>query len=104
MGAAAAAVAIRERRMVEAFQIAGATSPDRARTADEVGVDAGSLGWRRLHNRAVIRESSPGSGRYYLDQEVWIAVRRTRMRILVIFLFVALFAWLALVFTQRRAA
>jgi hypothetical protein len=104
MGAAAAAVAIRERRMVEAFQIAGATSPDRARTADEVGVDPGSLGWRRLHNRAVIRESSPGSGRYYLDQEVWIAVRRTRMRILVIFLIVALFAWLALVFTQRRAA
>ena len=81
MGAAAAAVAIAERRMVEAFELAGATSAAAARTPDEVGVETSSLGWRRLTNRAVIREAEPGSGRYYLDREVWQAVRRTRMRL-----------------------
>jgi hypothetical protein len=33
---------------------------------------------KRLHNRAVIREAAPGM--YYLDEEVWTAVRRTRQR------------------------
>jgi hypothetical protein len=33
---------------------------------------------KRLHNSAVIRETSPGL--YYLDEEVWIAVRRNRRR------------------------
>ena len=93
MGAAAAAVAIAERRMVEAFERAGATSPAAARTPDEVGVDTSSFGWRRLTNRAVIREAAPGSGRYYLDREVWQAVRRTRMRILVILILIVLGAW-----------
>jgi hypothetical protein len=37
-----------------------------------------TLAVRRLRNRAVIREASPGA--YYLDEEVWAAVRRTRIR------------------------
>jgi hypothetical protein len=90
MGAAAAAVAMAERRMVEAFEIARATSPDTARTPDELAVDTGSIGWRRLHSRAVVRESAPGSGRYYLDREVWQAVRRTRMRMLVVLIVIIL--------------
>jgi hypothetical protein len=34
---------------------------------------------KRLYNRAVIREAGPGL--YYLDEEVWEAVRRTRRRL-----------------------
>jgi hypothetical protein len=33
---------------------------------------------KRLHDSAVIREAAPGL--YYLDEEVWIAVRRNRRR------------------------
>ena len=93
MGAAAAAVAVAERRMVEAFELAGATSVAAARSPDEVGVDPSSLSWRRLTNRAVIREAAPGSGRYYLDREVWQAVRRTRMRLVVVLILIVLAAW-----------
>ena len=94
MGAAAAAVAIAERRIVEAFELAGATSAATARTPAEVGVEPASLGWRRLTNRAVVREAAPGSGRYYLDREVWQAVRRTRMRLVVILVVILLGVWL----------
>ena len=38
-----------------------------------------SMAVRRLHDRAVIREAAPGV--YYLDEEVWTAVRRTRRRV-----------------------
>ena len=96
MGAAAAVVVAAERRMIEAFENARATSPESARTPDDLGLDTHSLGWRRLHGRAVIREESPGSGRYYLDREVWQAVRRTRMRLLVIIIVVLLGIWLYL--------
>ena len=40
----------------------------------------------------MIRESDPGSGRYYLDNEVWQAVRSTRRRMVLIVLAVALVA------------
>ncbi len=93
MGAAAAAVAIAERRIVEAFELAGATSAATARTPDDVGVDPVSLGWRRLTSRAVVREAAPGSGLYYLDREVWQAVRRTRMRLVVVLIVIILGAW-----------
>jgi len=39
---------------------------------------------RRLRNRAVIREAAPNV--YYLDEEVWAAVRRTRLRLLTVFI------------------
>lgn len=94
MGAAAAAVVIAERRIVEAFELAGATSPGNARTPDELAVETTSLGWRRLTNRAVVREAVPGSGRYYLDREVWRAVRRTRIRLLVVLILIVLGAWI----------
>lgn len=96
MGAAAAAVVVAERRMMEAFERAGAISAATARTPDEVGVETSSLGWRRLTRHAVIREAAPGSGRYYLDREVWRAVRRTRMRLLVVLLVVLLGIWVVL--------
>ena len=79
MGAAAAVILMRERQVVEAFERAGATSPDRAVPANDVGVDDTGIGWRRLRERAIVREAAPG--RFYLDVEVWQANRRTRRRI-----------------------
>ena len=43
-----------------------------------------SLAVKRLHNRAVIREAAPGM--YYLDEEVWAAVRRARARVATVFI------------------
>jgi len=100
MGAAAAAVMIKERRIVEAMELAGATDPSHARSIDDLGVDAHGIGWRRLRDRAIVRESQPGSGLYYLDREVWVAVRRTRLR-LVLALIVVVLAVLIVMLLQR---
>jgi hypothetical protein len=81
MGApAVAAVIIRkERELVELFQAAGATTPATARTLDEVGVEQA---WplSRLRRRAIVREGAPG--RFYVDEEVWVAMRGMRQRII----------------------
>ena len=80
MGAPAIAAVIvrKERELVDLFRDAGATTPETARTLDEVGVDQA---WplSRLRRRAVVREAAPG--RYYLDEEVWTAMRGMRQRI-----------------------
>ena len=85
MGAAiaAAAMRMRERQVIDDFRAAGATSPDRAQSYTAMGIGE-TLAVRRLRNRAVIREASPGA--YYLDEEVWAAVRRTRIRLVTTFL------------------
>jgi hypothetical protein len=79
MGAAAIAVILRrrEQEVVDDFRAAGAVSPATARAYDALGL-GDSLAIKRLHNRAVIREAQPGL--WYLDEEVWEAVRRTRRR------------------------
>ena len=89
MGAAAVAaiLRLREREVVDDFRAAGATSPDTARSYDAMGI-GDSLVIRRLHNRAVIREASPG--RWYLDEEVWEAVERTRKRVATVMLSILL--------------
>jgi hypothetical protein len=77
---AAAAVAImrrREREVVDDFRAAGAISPATAQSYSAIGLGE-SMAIRRLNDRAVIRESAPGL--WYLDEEVWSAVRRTRKR------------------------
>lgn len=84
MGAAVAAVIVaKEREIVEAFRDVGATSPDRALTLDQVGVDE-RIGFRRLRLHEVIREAGPD--RYYLDEGVWAAVRDTRRRLALVLL------------------
>jgi hypothetical protein len=85
MGAAviAAAMRRREQEVIDDFRAAGATAPDRAQSYTAVGVGE-TLALRRLRNRAVIREAAPGV--YYLDEEVWSAVRRTRRRVVSVFL------------------
>jgi hypothetical protein len=78
---AAAAVAImrrREREVVDDFRAAGAISPATAQSYNAIGLGE-SMAIRRLHDRAVIRESA--SGLWYLDEEVWTAVNRTRRRV-----------------------
>lgn len=80
MGAPAIAAVIlkKERELVGLFRSAGAISPASARSLDEVGV---SEAWplNRLRRRAIVREAAPG--RYYLDEEVWVAIRGMRQRI-----------------------
>ncbi|MFL5501031.1 MAG: hypothetical protein ACJ79Q_07340 [Gemmatimonadaceae bacterium] len=88
MGAAAVAAVIarREQEVIDDFRAAGATSPDRAQSYTALGIGE-SLAMRRLRNRAVIREAAPGV--FYLDEDVWAAVRRMRHRVLGLFLLIA---------------
>lgn len=82
----AAVIAImrrREREVVDDFRTAGATSPATAQSYTAVGIGE-SMALRRLHDRAVIREAAPGL--YYLDEEVWAALRRMRRRIAAVML------------------
>jgi hypothetical protein len=69
--------------VVDDFRAAGAVSRETAQSYTAMGFGE-SLGLRRLRNRAVIREAAPGT--YYLDEEVWAAVRRTRRRVASIFI------------------
>jgi hypothetical protein len=101
MGAAAVAIIHRkERDVVDAFRRAGALSPETARDLDRVGVHPESLGFTRLHRRAVVREAAPGA--YYLDEEVWTAVRGTRRRLGLVLLIVVLLAAIV-IFTSSGA-
>jgi hypothetical protein len=89
---AAAVVLIREKRVMQSFLQAGATSPDRAVTPEELGVDTGGIGWRRLRDHAIVRETGAGTGRYYLDVEVRDAVHGMRLRFLMVLVLVLLVA------------
>jgi len=84
MGAAIAVAAMRrrEQEVIDDFRAAGATSPERAQSYTAIGL-GDSLALRRLRNRPVIREAGPGV--YYLDEEVWAAVRRIRLRMVTVF-------------------
>jgi hypothetical protein len=86
VGAAVAAILIRrEKEVVDDFRAAGATSRESAQSYTAIGLGE-SLGLKRLRDRAVIREAAPGT--YYLDEEVWTAVRRTRRRVATVFLLI----------------
>jgi hypothetical protein len=96
MGAAAVAAALRrrEQEVVDDFRAAGATSPATAQSYDAIGL-GDSLAIKRLRNRAVIREAAPD--RWYLDEEVWEAVRRTRRRLAMVLLSIVLFIFLGVI-------
>src|SRR5438309_10742764 len=95
MGTAAVAAIIlrKERRAVEAFARGGATSPAAAQSLEALGIPDG-LAVQRLRDHAVLREGAPGL--YFVDLEVWHAVRRARRRILLVLAIVVLAAALAL--------
>jgi hypothetical protein len=90
MGAAVAVILMKERQIVEAFERAGVTTAAAGRSPTDLDVDPNGIGWRRLRERAIVREASPGTGLYYLDVEVWQATRRTRRRVLVVVLILML--------------
>ncbi len=79
MGAAAAIAIMRmkEREVVDDFRAAGALTPSTAQSYTAMGFGE-TRAVKRLHDSAVIREAAPGL--YYLDEEVWRAVRRNRRR------------------------
>jgi hypothetical protein len=79
MGAAAIAAILRrrEQEVVDDFRAAGATSPGTAQSYNALGL-GNSLAIERLRDRAVIREAAPAV--FYLDEEVWTAVRNARRR------------------------
>ena len=93
MGAAAVAAVLRmrEQEVIDDFRAAGATSPERAQSYTAIGL-GDTLAIKRLRNRAVIREAAPGT--YYLDEEVWAAVVRTRRRLVLTLLSVIMLALL----------
>lgn len=94
MGAAVIAMAMaQERRVVDAFEREGVTSPDRARPLTDLGVEPHGFGWRMLIRQAIVRQTSPGL--YYLDLESWrasIAMRRRRL-LLVLILVAVIAVW-----------
>jgi len=81
MGVPAVAMVIRRKEinLVEHFRDMSALSPDTAKSLEELRLNVDDFALQRLHRRAVIREVHHGE--YYLDEEVWRAVRGTRRRL-----------------------
>lgn len=89
MGAGIAAVIIsREKDMVAHFVQQRATSASTAQSLEALRVENNMI-FRRLENRAVIRQGS--GGRYYVDELSWQAVRSARRRLVVVVLLIAIF-------------
>ena len=85
MGAAVAAAVMRrkERDLRETFFTNGAIQPIDARSMTDLGLEE-NMTWKRMCRHSVIRESSPGV--FYWDDDVWQALRGTRMRMAVMML------------------
>jgi hypothetical protein len=79
LGAETAVVVMRskERKIRRAFHDAGALVPSTALPLGDLGLEE-NMAMRRLERQEVVHESSPGC--YYFDEEVWLAVRATRIR------------------------
>jgi hypothetical protein len=93
MGAAVAVILMKERHIAEAFQRAGAISPERARAPEELNIGTHGVAWRRLLDQAAVREAS--AGKYYLDMPSWEASIRMRRRRMAIALFLVIFVAVA---------
>ena len=88
MGAAVIGAAMRrERLIVAAYRDAGALTPERARTPDEVYVDQ-RLAFSRLVDHGVLRDA--GGGRYFLDEPSWRALRGMRRRLALVMALIVL--------------
>jgi hypothetical protein len=91
----------RERKLVRRFREVGATTPASARTLEELHLRRG-VGVHRLRNRAIIREAEPD--RFYLDEEVWEAVGRTRRQVSIAVLCLIILFIVAVVAVRRLHA
>ena|SRR5579884_1579807 len=87
---AAAVIIARQSRYLRAFQQAGATSPERARSLAELGLEDSFL-FRGLLRRGYVVAAAGG---YYVDP-VRVAERRRRARLLAAISFVAVLLLLA---------
>ena len=83
--AVAAVIQKQERDIVNSFRGVGATSAERARDPQELGIRHHAA-FRRLVRRAVLRDV--GDGRYYLDEPSWEALRSLRRRMAIVMLIV----------------
>jgi hypothetical protein len=107
MGAAAAVILRKERDIVNMYRGAGATTPDRAKRPEEIGVHQ-RLAFERLVRRAVLRDT--GGGAYYLDEQSWQALRSIRHRVafvmlaIVVALLIVLLATGIVTFGASRAS
>lgn len=75
--AIAAAMVQKQKKIVAAFEAAGATSQDRAVTAEALGVHQGAA-FRILYRHGVLREA--GERRLFLDESNWEALGSRRRR------------------------
>ena len=100
MGAAAVAAVIirREKELVAHFEQMRATSPASAQSVEALRVEHNQF-FRRLEQRAVIRQSP--TGLYYLDQPSWIAMNATRRRQMFIVMGIVIAISAAVVYTAQ---
>ena len=96
MGAAAAIILRKEKDIVSAYRGAGATSPDRARSPEQLDIGR-RFAFERLVQRAVLRDT--GDGRYFLDEPSWEALRGTRRRMMLVMALIVAGGLLVLVST-----
>lgn len=80
-------IVLKEKQIVAVFRAAGAMSAAGAVAPASIGLKESWI-FRKLRNRAVIREGAPGL--FYLDEPSWKALIRVRRRVaLAVVLFVA---------------
>ena len=90
----------REREVRAAFQNAGSTDPGSSKPLSEIGVEE-SRALRRLQRHTIVRESSPGC--FYFDEETWVSVRSTRMRLAIMIVIAVLITLLVGLYATSAA-
>ena len=92
----AAAIILKQNRLMRRFRAAGATDPATARRPADVGCRSGWI-FRRMAARGVF--VPVGDDKYYLDEDAaqtFVSQRRTRVLLVVaVALVVLVFVWLA---------
>jgi hypothetical protein len=101
VAAAAAARARRLQSILDSFRLAGATSPERARTLDQLGV--GRDGQLEDLIEASVIVAAPSGGGWYLSESAYVARRdsatgRLRRRLVFVAILAVLAAVLAVLF------
>jgi len=103
MGAAAASIAMaaakQQRQVMARFANAGALSAERATTFQEVGVVARAPAVRQLLKQRVLRATP--DGRYWCDLARYEALRRARLRVVLVMVIVLAVVALVLAMTAR---
>lgn len=99
MGAEAAIIAMKIRQIINRFLEAGAVSPEKAVTKEEIQIH-NYLIFKKLTRKGVLVEA--GEGRYYLNQERLALYLGNRRRILLMVLVLIILALLIFYLVQGR--